>query len=93
MNRSGALVHFSLSRLSPKAQQSYSRLQSEHCRLRPICKLAAVCEETFICRSWKFMSMIVTKENIAFEPALPSWKHAALKRLGMGNVAKVPLGT
>ena len=39
------------------------------------------------------MSMIVTKENIAFEPALPSWKHAALKRLGMGNVAKVPLGT
>lgn len=28
-------------------------------------------------------------ENIAFEPALPSWKHAALKRLGMGNVAKV----
>ena len=39
------------------------------------------------------MSMIVSEENIAFEPALPSWKHAALKRLGMGNVAKVPLGT
>ena len=37
--------------------------------------------------------MIVSEENIAFEPALPSWKHAALKRLGMGNVAKVPLGT
>ena len=35
---------------------------------------------------------MVSEENIAFEPSLPSWKREALKRLGMGNVAKVPLG-
>ncbi|CAE7491043.1 unnamed protein product [Symbiodinium pilosum] len=28
-------------------------------------------------------------ESITFEPALPSWKLDALRRLGMGNVAKV----
>ncbi len=36
-------------------------------------------------RNWK------TKENIAFEPPLPAWKTRAIHRLGMGNVAKVPL--
>ena len=32
-----------------------------------------------------------TQENIAFEPPLPLWKRTAIHRLGMGNVAKVPL--
>ena len=32
------------------------------------------------------------QESITFEPALPSWKLDALRRLGMGNVAKVLLG-
>ena len=41
----------------------------------------------------KLCDSMIPEDNIVFEPKLPSWKTNALKRLGMGNVAKVLFGS